>query len=226
MAHTQSSTPDNSQEPRWRRLPEERPRQIIDAAFEVFGEHGLANARLEEIANRAGVSKGTIYLYFPNKEALFAEVIRQKIVSELEARAEGLGHKPPVDELRDYLFALWDGLRNPNFERLYRLIMSELHHFPELMRFYVREVVVRSQGIIAGIVRRGVDSQDFRAIDPDAAARMISAILVKHAVWCGQREHFSHMERLSDDLALRQMLDFIFHALLSNPAATDAALSK
>ena len=66
-----------SNEPRWRRLPEERPRQILTAALEVFGEHGLAAARLEDIAKRAGLSKGTIYLYFPNKEELFREMVRQ-----------------------------------------------------------------------------------------------------------------------------------------------------
>ena len=63
-------------QPRWRRLPEERPSQILDAALEVFAEHGMAAARLEDIAKRAGVSKATIYLYFPNKEALFRAVIR------------------------------------------------------------------------------------------------------------------------------------------------------
>src|SRR5579885_1096625 len=72
-------------EPRWRRLPGERPRQIISAAFDVFGERGLANARLEDIAKRAGVSKGTIYLYFPNKEELFREMVRQLIVTQLES---------------------------------------------------------------------------------------------------------------------------------------------
>ena len=69
---------------RWRRLPEERPQQILEAAFEVFGEHGLAGARLDDIAKRAGVAKGTIYLYFPNKEALFKEMIRQTVVAHLE----------------------------------------------------------------------------------------------------------------------------------------------
>ena len=66
-------------EPKWRRLPEERPRQIIEAALEVFSEHGLAAARLEDIAKLAGVSKGTIYLYFPNKEALFSEMVREMV---------------------------------------------------------------------------------------------------------------------------------------------------
>ena len=71
-------------EPRWRRLPEERPEQILDAALAEFGERGLAGARLEDIAKRAGLSKGTIYLYFPNKEALFREMVRDIVVSQLE----------------------------------------------------------------------------------------------------------------------------------------------
>src|SRR5437867_1171916 len=76
---------DVQAEPRWRRMPEERPRQILSAALAVFGERGLAAARLEDIAKRAGLSKGTIYLYFPNKEELFREVIRQTVVSRIEA---------------------------------------------------------------------------------------------------------------------------------------------
>src|SRR6478752_3886523 len=86
MASPSSPTKPN-QEPRWRRLPEDRPRQILTAALEVFGERGLAAARLEDIAKRAGLSKGTIYLYFPNKEELFREVIRHTIIAQIE-RAE------------------------------------------------------------------------------------------------------------------------------------------
>src|ERR687885_303898 len=70
--------------PRWRRRPEERPGQIIEAALQVFGERGLAGARLEDIAKRAGVSKGTIYLYFPNKEELFRSMIRQTVIAAIE----------------------------------------------------------------------------------------------------------------------------------------------
>src|SRR6478609_4648585 len=81
------SVSESAVEPRWRRLPEERPKQILDAALEVFSERGLAAARLEDIAKRAGLSKGTIYLYFPNKEELFREVIRHTIIAQIE-RAE------------------------------------------------------------------------------------------------------------------------------------------
>src|SRR5215470_6022053 len=75
-------------EPRWRRLPEERPKQILDAALAVFAERGLSAARLEDIAKRAGVSKGTIYLYFANKEELFREVVRSTVISNLEEREQ------------------------------------------------------------------------------------------------------------------------------------------
>src|SRR5438105_3263605 len=80
-----------AQEPRWRRLPEERPRQILEAALAVFGEHGLAAARLDDIAKRAGVSKGTIYLYFPNKEELFREMVRNTVIRQLETAEHELG---------------------------------------------------------------------------------------------------------------------------------------
>src|SRR5215831_14907027 len=88
--------------PRWRRLPEERPRQILEAALDVFGERGLAGARLDDIARRAGVSKGTIYLYFPNKEELFREVIRAIVVDRLRQAAADAGEDNPVDELKRY----------------------------------------------------------------------------------------------------------------------------
>src|SRR5437870_5806627 len=79
-------------QPRWRRLPEERPSQIVDAALDVFAERGLAAARIDDIAKRAGLSKGTIYLYFPNKEALFREVIRRTVVSQIERGERDFEH--------------------------------------------------------------------------------------------------------------------------------------
>src|SRR4051812_31624363 len=94
-------------EPRWRRLPEERPRQIIEAALAVFGERGLAASRLEDIAKRAGLSKGTIYLYFPNKEELFREVVRTTVVSKLEEREQTLlaAHGSATEVLDNFMRA-------------------------------------------------------------------------------------------------------------------------
>src|SRR3954470_17850474 len=85
MSAINEPAPDQNLEPRWRRLPKERPAQIVEAALEAFGERGLAGARLEDIARRAGVAKGTIYSYFPNKEALFQAVIRRTVVLKIES---------------------------------------------------------------------------------------------------------------------------------------------
>ncbi|MEA3245310.1 MAG: helix-turn-helix domain-containing protein, partial [Gemmatimonadota bacterium] len=75
---------DTGSDLKWRRQPEERPQQILLAAIEVFGEHGIAAAKLEDIAARAGVSKGTIYLYFESKEDLFREVVRRVLVPRMQ----------------------------------------------------------------------------------------------------------------------------------------------
>src|SRR5215207_2875567 len=107
-----------------RRAPDERPQQIIDAALHVFGERGLAGARLDDIARRAGIAKGTIYLYFPNKEALFREVVRHTIVSRLEAMRGQVAANPDrssTDELCDYMRHWWDFLRTPATIAVYRM---------------------------------------------------------------------------------------------------------
>src|SRR3979411_88916 len=101
--------------PKWRRQPEHRPQQIIEAALEVFGECGLAHARLQDIANRAGVSKGTIYLYLPNKEELFREMIRQTAVAAVEWREKTVGQGTPTAQRGTAMRAYWKFVRSPVF---------------------------------------------------------------------------------------------------------------
>src|SRR5215217_7324368 len=103
----------SSLDPARRRAPDERPQQILDAALAVFDEEGLDRARLDDIARRAGIAKGTIYLYFPNKEELFREVVRHTIVSRLEAVRGQLAATPgrtAVEELCDYMQEWWNFL--------------------------------------------------------------------------------------------------------------------
>src|SRR5947208_4887869 len=119
-------------EPRWRRLPEERPRQILDAALAVFAERGLAAARLDDIAKLAGLSKGTIYLYFPNKEELFREVVRTSVIAYI-ARAEAFfeTERDPKEALLNWMEGYWGWLRSPVFPAMHRLVNSELRDFPD-----------------------------------------------------------------------------------------------
>src|SRR3954470_8560876 len=112
MTRTASAPPKS---PKWRRRPEHRPQQIIEAALEVFGECGLAKSRLQDIAQRAGVSKGTIYLYFPNKEELFREVIRQTAVAAIESGEKTLPTAAPTQQLCAAMRGYWQFVRSPAF---------------------------------------------------------------------------------------------------------------
>ena len=110
--------------PKWRRRPEHRPQQIIEAALEVFGECGLAKSRLQDIADRAGVSKGTIYLYFPNKEELFREMVRQTAVAAIENAEKTITHGTPTEQLCAAMRGYWNFVRSPVFSTIYRLVRS------------------------------------------------------------------------------------------------------
>jgi AcrR family transcriptional regulator len=206
---------DTAQTPRWRRLPEERPGQIIDAAIEIFGEKGLAGARLEDIAKRAGVSKGTIYLYFPNKEALFREVVRAKIIGRIETAEAQRDEGPAIEQLRTCMRSFWDFVRSPTFATVYQLVHGELHQFPDLAEFYAREVILRSNALLQRIVRRGIERGEFRPVEPGAAARMLTAMLMSHAVWCTRRNIFRQVADRTDDQCFDEVMDFFASAIRS-----------
>jgi AcrR family transcriptional regulator len=214
-----------NQEPRWRRLPEERPAQILAAALEVFGERGLAASRLEDIAKRAGLSKGTIYLYFPNKEELFREMVRDTVVSKIERREEEFNARTgsATDALVDFMRGHWMFIRSPQFAPLFRLIHAEIHHFPDLARFYAEEVAARGQRLIARIIEHGIATGEFRPVDPAAAARMLTAPFVIHGLWCTHREAFSSVARKSDEQILDEMIDFYLHAIRSSDPSPNAS---
>src|SRR6267378_2776387 len=185
--------------PKWRRCPEDRPAQIIEAALQVFGERGLANARLQDIAERAGVSKGTIYLYFTDKEELFREMIRQTAVAAIERAERAETHGTPTHQLLAFMRGYWAFVRSPVFATIYRLVLGELHQFPDLARFYAHEVVARGQKLMAGIISRGIDAGEFREIDPTVAARMLVAIIVMNGIWRDEHTGVPLLAHKSDE---------------------------
>src|SRR4051812_45782018 len=201
-------------EPRWRRLPEERPKQILDAAFAVFAERGLAAARLEDIARRAGLSKGTIYLYFPNKEELFREVVRSTVIAFIE-RGEAVfqTERDPRQALLAWMEGYWAWLRSPFFPAMHRLVNSELHSFPDLASFYAKEVIERAQRLVCDMLEQGMQKGVFRRMDPLAAARMLSALFITHGLWYHQRSSFKSIADIPDELLLAQIRDFFLHAM-------------
>ncbi|MDQ6717295.1 MAG: TetR/AcrR family transcriptional regulator [Gemmatimonadota bacterium] len=216
-----TKTPHKARTPRWKRRPEHRPGQIIDAALEVFGKKGLARTRLEDIAVRAGVSKGTIYLYFENKEALFKEMIRETSIAAIERGEQRPSSGSAAEQLRAVMERHWDFVRTPAFSTIHRLVIGELHQFPDLARFYAEEVIARGMRLITGIIRRGIDAGEFRETDPAAAARMLVALFVMNGVWCDKRECLPVLEGRDDERAFADINDFYFSAL--RPHSTSAA---
>ncbi|HEV7990309.1 MAG TPA: TetR/AcrR family transcriptional regulator [Gemmatimonadaceae bacterium] len=201
-------------EPRWRRLPEERPKQILDAALAVFAERGLAAARLDDIAKLAGVSKGTIYLYFANKEELFRGVVRSTVIAFIE-RGEAYfeAERDPERALEMWMEGHWSWIRSATFPAMHRLVASELRDFPDLASFYATEVVGRAQRLVCDILERGMEVGVFRRMDAKVAARMLSALFVTHGTWYHQPNSFKSVAGIADEVLLAQIRDFFFHAM-------------
>jgi AcrR family transcriptional regulator len=204
--------------PRWQRRPEARPDEILDAACRVFSEHGYARATLEEVARSAGVSKGTLYLYFDSKEALFREMVRAKIVAALaQAEAAVRDHEGSCrDLLVLVLTGMYRRMRQEQIIGLSRVVLAELRNFPELARFYFEEVILRARHLVEEVLARGVASGEFRAVANGFGARGLCSLLV-HT--CQVQSFFQSFdpEALLDEAALEGLIDLYLHGVLAPP---------
>lgn len=218
MAHLTDQSVGKTMEaagaPRWRRLPEQRPDQITAAALEVFSQHGLEAARLEDVADRAGVSKGTIYGYFESKADLFRAVVHTTIESVFEDAAPPVAESGPA-ALEACVRRAWTRLRSKEFDAIYRLVLAEINEYPELAREYGGEVRARIAREAESALKKGVSAGEFTPGDVQVRSRMLVALLIKHAVWCARPEFVAEMGGLSedDDEVLEQILDFYFAAI-------------
>jgi AcrR family transcriptional regulator len=170
---------------RWSRRKGARPQEILDAALTVFAEKGFAAARMDEVARRAGVTKGTIYLYFPSKEELFKSLVRVAIGDTLEqvsgfaSTYEGSARELLVFVLR----TIGTIMRTSDRIVLPKIILAEAGNFPELVRFYRFEVIEKGIGLFSGILARGIAHKEFREVSPEHVARLCVAPLLLGALW-------------------------------------------
>jgi AcrR family transcriptional regulator len=185
---------------RWRRRKEARPGEIGRAALECFAERGFAACSLDEIAARAGVTKGTLYLYFPNKEALFKEVVRQALVPRIAAFEESLAASESAALQLTHLIAAWpEIIAAPNLGVIPKLMIAEAGNFPDLAQFYMREVIGRARRLVIGILRRGMTRGEFRRLDPNAAFFSVIAPLLLAVLW---RHSFERHDERPLDVAV------------------------
>jgi AcrR family transcriptional regulator len=171
--------------PRYQRRKEERPQEITAAAFAAFAENGYAATRVEEVAKRAGVSKGLLYLYFKTKEELFKAVIKSVVIRRVDAL---------VASIEDTQLSSEDFLRGPMLEFMQRipgspvsvvirLLLSEGPRHPDLVDYYWENVVNRGLTAITRFVERGVERGEFRPSAVNELPQLFLAPVMLSMIW-------------------------------------------
>jgi len=205
--------PQDDAAPRWRRRAADRPREILDAALTVFVAKGFAATKLDDVAVAAGISKGLLYRYFDNKAELFKEVIRQALVTTIR----DVGDRARASEnaraaLDVFLQQLTAVAKDPRRSAIPKLVISESGSFPELAVFYLAEVIGPGLQQLTGLIRRGIESGEFRKVDPELAAKSIIAPFLLSVIW---RHTFARYDsgRFDPDALIRQHRDILLHGL-------------
>lgn len=205
------------EEPKFRRRKAERPGEILAAALSVFAERGFAGARLEEIAARAGVSKGAIYLYFPTKEDIFRAAVEQVIAPNVEQVRQALAaHPGPFPDLLKLIMGrVLQILRRTPAGGVAKMVIGEARNFPELARVWHDRLVSQTIAALAGAVEAAQARGEVRAGDPRLIAMQIMSPILVGVIW---RETFTpigapdvdlerlaaqHIEVLLDGLLLK-----------------------
>ena len=201
--------------PRFSRRKQARPQELTAAALSLFVERGFAATKLDDVAARAGVSKGTLYRYFDSKEALFKAVIREGIVPALE-QGEVLYQRyrdDPQRLLREILLGWWEMIGATDLGGIPKLMMAEAQNFPEVAKFYFDEVMCRGRDLVRRALRLGIERGSFRGVDDELIVNVLMAPLIHLATW---RYSFACCEprRIDPRAYLDAYLDLVFHGLL------------
>lgn len=168
-----------------KRRKEARPSELTAAALALFVEKGFSATRLEDVAQRAGVSKGTLYLYFDSKEALFKAVIQEGVVPVVvEGEAIAARHEGSAFELLERLLDnWWRGIGETAFSGIPKLMVAEARNFPEVALFYYENVIRRGRALIGTALTRGINSGEFRPMDVETTIDVLIAPILMLVIW-------------------------------------------
>jgi len=220
--------PTASLAPKRERRKEARPGELLVAALDLFVEKGFAATRMEEVAARAGVSKGTVFLYFPSKEELFKAVVRENISGRFEEwNAEFLAYEgSSSDMLHHCMTTWWHRIGSTKASGISKLMISEGSHFPDIVAFYQNEVVQPGHALIRQVLQRGINRGEFRRVNLDFAvygvvAAMMFLILSKHSAACLQGN-----VSLDPDAYIANQVAVMLHGLCISKPMTNSVLSR
>ena len=168
--------------PKFRRRAEARPDEVLDAALDLFMEKGFAATRVEDIARRAGLSKGSVYLYFDSKEAVFEGLVRRAIVPIADNATDMASHMEgnPRLAISAMMNLLAMKVSDPKVSAIPRLIMREAMQFPGLAQMYRREVLERAMPILTALIKKGIAGGYLRPVDPELTIRSVIGPVMLH----------------------------------------------
>jgi TetR/AcrR family transcriptional regulator len=171
--------------PKRERRKQDRPGELLEAALDLFVEKGFSATRAEEVAARAGVSKGTLFLYFPTKEELFKAVVRENAARPVhEGAAEVAAFEGSSADLLEYLMLeWWRRYGATKASGISKLVFAEASNFPDLAAFYREEVVVPGLELVRAVLQRGVERGDFRPVASELTAHSVIAPLIFLVMW-------------------------------------------
>jgi len=209
----QTKCTGSEQVPSKRELQKEARRNaIIDAGFQEFALQGFTAAKLDDVAVRAGIGKGTIYLYFDSKEKLFEEVVRKNLFpmrdQALKFAAEFQGSAAEL--LTTHFRRMYKSLHKDHMPELVAMIMGEAARFPGIADFFFREIVSANNELIKSAIKKGIANGEFRATFPADFTQILMAPAMISAIW---RLQFDTQAPLDIDAYSDAHIDFILRGL-------------
>jgi AcrR family transcriptional regulator len=212
----------NEAAPKRSRRKEARPGELLEAALDLFVEKGFAATRVDDVAARAGVSKGTLFLYFPSKEELFKAVVRENIVGRFtEWNTELETFVGTTSEVLTYCYQVWwERIGATKASGITKLMFSEAQNFPEIAQFYQQEVILPGRALIRRILQRGMERGEFRQMDLEYGTYIVLAPMMFLMLWNNSMGPCALLdENFSPEQYIRSQVDNILHGLCVRPAA-------
>jgi AcrR family transcriptional regulator len=205
-----------SDKPRWQRRPDRRPEEIVDAALRVFARRGLHQTNLEEVAKEAGISKGTIYLYYKNKEDLFIAAAHRVVPTPDEIYRTQSNGAAPTDVyhlLRQIARLAYRRFRTPGYLAFFSMMNAEVLHHPEWGELYFRRIGLELNRRLAEVFERAMRAGECRKVDPMLAARAFIGMFLIMAL---TQEHLGGKKHtpLSERKVIDSLTDIFLHGVL------------
>lgn len=209
--------PVSSAVPAHQRRKETRAQDLQNAALALFVEKGFTATRIDEVAHRAGVSKGTLYLYYASKDELLLAVVRQNLITLITEGPEFVDayDGSSADLLSDLLNGWWQRFGLSPASGVLKIIVAEARNFPALAQCYADEVITRANQLLSRALQRGVSSGEFRPVPVAELNMLLMAPLIflglhQHSLSASAlREHrfdLGRVVRTHVDVALRGMM--------------------